>query len=189
MGAGVPAPVFLRSPHDRQRPDPGRRPRGLLPLPRRLLLRAGAGVRAGEALRLHGGRRRSSSAWNSAPGRDGWAMAFAAEGIEDLLVDYTRLFLGPVDARAQPLRLRVAGAGRSRDAGFHDGRGRPLRGRRIRALGGFPRPPGPRRGRARVPLPAPLSRGPGGRRRARSPSGRDCWRSTWGAGSGPSPMR
>ena len=29
-------------------------------------------------------------------------MAFAAEGIEDLLVDYTRLFLGPVDARANP---------------------------------------------------------------------------------------
>jgi TorA maturation chaperone TorD len=29
-------------------------------------------------------------------------MAFAAEGIEELLVDYTRLFLGPVDARANP---------------------------------------------------------------------------------------
>lgn len=28
--------------------------------------------------------------------------AFAAEGIEELLVDYTRLFLGPVDARAKP---------------------------------------------------------------------------------------
>ena len=29
-------------------------------------------------------------------------MAFAAEGMEGLLVDYTRLFLGPVDARANP---------------------------------------------------------------------------------------
>jgi putative dimethyl sulfoxide reductase chaperone len=29
-------------------------------------------------------------------------MAFASEGIEELLVDYTRLFLGPVDARASP---------------------------------------------------------------------------------------
>jgi TorA maturation chaperone TorD len=29
-------------------------------------------------------------------------MAFAAEGIEGLLIDYTRLFLGPVDARATP---------------------------------------------------------------------------------------
>jgi TorA maturation chaperone TorD len=29
-------------------------------------------------------------------------MAFAAEGIDELLVDYTRLFLGPVDARANP---------------------------------------------------------------------------------------
>ena len=29
-------------------------------------------------------------------------MAFAAEGMEGLLVDYTRLFLGPVDARAKP---------------------------------------------------------------------------------------
>jgi len=29
-------------------------------------------------------------------------MAFAAEGMEGLLIDYTRLFLGPVDARAKP---------------------------------------------------------------------------------------
>ena len=29
-------------------------------------------------------------------------MAFAAEGMEGLLIDYTRLFLGPVDARANP---------------------------------------------------------------------------------------
>lgn len=29
-------------------------------------------------------------------------MAFAAEGLEELLVDYTRLFLGPLDARARP---------------------------------------------------------------------------------------
>jgi TorA maturation chaperone TorD len=29
-------------------------------------------------------------------------VAFAAEGVEGLLVDYTRLFLGPVDAKARP---------------------------------------------------------------------------------------
>ena len=29
-------------------------------------------------------------------------MAFAAEGMEGLLIDYTRLFLGPIDARANP---------------------------------------------------------------------------------------
>lgn len=29
-------------------------------------------------------------------------VAFAAEGMEELLVDYTRLFLGPVNARANP---------------------------------------------------------------------------------------
>ncbi len=28
--------------------------------------------------------------------------AFAASSVDDLLVDYTRLFLGPVDARAPP---------------------------------------------------------------------------------------
>ena len=103
LGAGVARPFSLRGARWPQYDPMPRPPRARpLPLPGRLLLRAGAGIRRGERLRLDargrgdrrsGARRRRASA-SARPSR--------RTGSDDLLVDYTRLFLGPVDTLAKP---------------------------------------------------------------------------------------
>ena len=55
--------------------------------------------------------------------------AFAAEDPEDLLVDYTRLFLGPVDALAKPYGSVWLGGAAGADAGLDDGSPAALRSR------------------------------------------------------------
>ncbi len=65
--------------------------------------------------------------------------AFAAVGLEELLIDYTRLFLGPIDAPAMPYGSVWLGTDEGTDAGIDDGGARPLRGGRLRDRRGFPR--------------------------------------------------
>ena len=98
----------------------GARPRRPLPLPGRVLLPAGPGIHRGEDVRLdvRGGGARGPRLRR---GARGLGEAFAAEDPEDLLVDYTRIFLGPVEHVAKPYGSVWLGRPAGADAGLDDG--------------------------------------------------------------------
>ena len=96
-------PLFWQGTHDvRLRREAHRGARRPVPAAGRLLLPAGARVRRGAGVRFDadGGGRNSTPAWPR--WRDALAEAFDAQPLEELQVDYTRLFLNPTGPLAAP---------------------------------------------------------------------------------------